>query len=180
MIAIATLGGLVIGAIVMGAVLIFTGTPEACADRTIPVSTAAAQQSRTLWKEFKASAATGPASVTFSETHITSRGVEWVEEKDAPVEDLQVYLCPSGYGEATGTVSYLGRDIKVLARGTLDLSGDRPRIEVKSVEAGNLPSAVGTRIVNAILNTNDLKTLDLSVTPDTIKIVDQSATLTKR
>ncbi len=96
------------------------------------------------------------------------------------MEDLQVYLCPSGYGEATGTVSYLGQDIKVLARGTLDLSGDRARIDVKSVEAGNLPSAVGTRIINAILNTNDLKTLTFSVKPDTITIVDQSVTLTKK
>ena len=180
LISLATLVGLIVGGILMGAVLVFTGSPKACADRTIPVSSAAAQQSRTLWNEFKADARSGSASVTFNETQVTSRGVEWIDEKDAPVEDLQVYLCPSGYGEATGTVSYLGQDIKVLARGTLDLSGDKARIEVKSVEAGNLPSAVGTRIINTILNTNDLKTLTFSVKPDTITIVDQSVTLTKK
>jgi hypothetical protein len=66
------------------------------------------------------------------------------ELTDVPMNDLQVYLCPEGYGEAVGTINALGRDIHVLIRGTLDLSGDQTRIDVQKIEAGNLPGGVGT------------------------------------
>jgi hypothetical protein len=151
--------------------------PEGLRDRTIPVSSAAAQQSRTLWNEFKR------MPVRFGLGHLQrnagrARGVEWIEEKDAPVEDLQVTSAPAGMAKQPDR--FVPRpDIKVLARGTLDLRADRARIDV--VGRGREPaSAVGTRIItNAILSTNDLKTLTFSVKPDTITIVDQSVTLKK-
>jgi len=100
-----------------------------------------------------------------------------MDEKDVPLNDLQVYLCPDGYGEVTGTVNALSRDINVLIRGTLDLSADQPRIDVQKIEAGNLPSGVGTTIVNQILDRSGVKTLDVDVNITGMSFTDGQATL---
>ncbi len=154
-------GGVIVGAGVVGVVLIFTGDPQPCAGRVSTPTTAASNELRTRWKEFGAKAATGPASIGITELQATSRGVEYVKEKDAPVTDLQVYFCPDGHAEAAGKVSFLGRDIKIVVSGTLDLSGAKPEIQIDSVRAGNLPGGIGTRAVDLVLNTGDLKTLNL-------------------
>jgi hypothetical protein len=163
--------------VIVGGVLVMTGTPKPCADREIPVSPEASQALKQKWDAFAAQAAAGPANVTFNESEVTSRGVEYLDEKDVPLNDLQVYLCPDGYGEATGTVNALGRDINVLIRGTLDLSADQPRIDVQKIEAGNLPSGVGTTIVNQILDRSGVKTLDVDVNITGISFADGEATL---
>ncbi|MCZ7578211.1 MAG: hypothetical protein M5U18_14575 [Dehalococcoidia bacterium] len=75
----------------------------------------------------------------FSEAEVTSRGVAYVEERDVPIKDLQIYFCPDGTAEAKGKVNVLGRDVSVLARGTLDVSGGQNRIVVDELKAGNLP-----------------------------------------
>lgn len=171
------LGGAGIGLVIVGGVLVMTGNPKPCADRQIPVSPAAAQALKEKWDAFAAQAAGGPANVTFNESEVTSRGVEYLNEKDVPLNDLQVYLCPDGYGEATGTINALGRDINVLIRGTLDLSADQPRIDVEKIEAGNLPSGVGTTIVNQILDRSGVKNLDVDVNITGISFADAEATL---
>jgi hypothetical protein len=150
-----------VGGIIVIGVMVFTGSPAACVDREVPVSAAASQELRSAWNAFGAQAARGPASITITETQATSRGVDYVEEKDAPVEDLQVYFCPGGYGEASGRISVLGAKAKVIVRGTLDLSGPSPRIQIDSVRAGNLPSFIAKPAVDLILNTGDLRTLDI-------------------
>ena len=154
-----------------------TGNPQPCADRRIPVSPAAAQALKQKWDAFAAQAAAAPANVTFNESEVTSRGVQYLDEKGVPLHDLQVYLCPQGYGEATGTINALGRDINVLIRGTLDLSGDQPRIDVQKIEAGNLPSGVATRAVNAVLDRSAVKTLNVDVKITGISFADAEATL---
>ena len=174
---IGVLGGAGVGLVIVGGVLVMTGNPQPCADREIPISPAAAQSLKDKWDAFAAQAASGQASVTFNESEVTSRGVEYLDEKDVPMNDLQVYLCPDGYGEAVGTINALGRDIHVLIRGTLDLSGAQPRIDVQKIEAGNLPGTVGTRIVNGILDRSDVKTLDVDVNITGISYADGEATL---
>jgi hypothetical protein len=171
------LGGVGIGVVIVGGVLVMTGNPQPCADRQIPVSPAAAQALKQKWDTFAGQAAAGAASVTFNESEVTSRGVEYLNEKDVPMNDLQVYLCPEGYGEAVGTINALGRDIHVLIRGTLDLSGDQPRIDVQKIEAGNLPSGVGTTIVNQMLDRSGVKNLDVDVNITGISFADAEATL---
>jgi hypothetical protein len=163
--------------VIVGGVLVMTGNPQPCADREIAVSPAASQSMKDKWDAFTAQAAAGPATVTFNESEVTSRGVEYLNEKDVPLNDLQVYLCPDGYGEATGTMNALGRDINVLIRGTLDPSSDPPRIDVQKIEAGNLPSGVATRIVNGILDRSGVKTLDVDVNITGISFADAEATL---
>jgi len=170
--------GAIIGSVLIGAILVFTGKPSPCVDRFIPVSAAASARTDDKWDAFKAQAASGNATVTYTEIEITSRGVAYLDEKDVPLSDLQVFFCPRGYAEATGTIRGLGRDINVLVRGTLDLSGTKPRIHIMSVRAGNLPAFVATRLVNQVLDRSDVKTLNLSVPLKSVAIADGTATLT--
>jgi hypothetical protein len=170
------LGGLgtIIGLILVGAILIFTGSPSPCAARSIQYSAAASQELRANFKALAARGGTG----NFNETQATSRGIDYINEKDAPVEDLQVYFCPGGYAEATGKVKILGMKSKVVVRGTLDLSGPQPQIDIQSVRAGNLPSAAARPVVNAILNAGNLKTLDIAERITQLQYSDGSVAVT--
>jgi hypothetical protein len=153
--------GAAVGGLVVGGVLIFTGSPSACVDRVVPISRAESESLKREWDAFAAQSRRAQATITISEAQATSRGVEYIEEKDVPVEDLQVYFCPAGYGEASGKIKVLGLTTKVVVRGTLDLSGDKPRIQIDSVRAGNLPSAVAKPAVDLILDTGNFRTLDI-------------------
>ncbi|MFQ5382365.1 MAG: hypothetical protein ACE5EF_12210, partial [Dehalococcoidia bacterium] len=108
---------------------------------------------------------------------VTSRGIEYVDEKSLPVKDLQVYFCPDGHAEAAGLIEVMGLDSNVIVEGTLDLSGDKPRLKVDRVRAGNLPSAVGTRAVNLILDRGDARTLQLEPRITSINYADAVAVM---
>ncbi len=157
------LGGLVvlIGLVIAGAALIFTGSPAACADRVITPDAASSRQLRAQWRDYGQQAARGPAEVTFTEQQVTSRGVEYVGEKNVSVEELQVYFCPDGTAEASGKIEVLGMKAKVVLRGTLDISGDRPRIQIHGARAGNLPAAIAKPAVDLILDTDNLRALNI-------------------
>ena len=169
--------GVTVGAGIIGGILVFTGNPQPCADREIPVSPGAAQALDDKWDVFSDQIAAGPGFVTYTETEVTSRGVRYLDDNDVPLDNLQVYLCPQGYGEATGTMSVAGIDANVLIRGTLDLSGDQPQLDIESVEAGNLPGAVATRLVNQILDRGGVKTIDVDENLTSIDIGDGEVTL---
>lgn len=177
-IAIAVLIGATVGAGIIGGILVFTGDPQPCVDRDIPVSSAAAQAVDDKWDVFSDQIASGSGSVTYTETEVTSRGVRYLDDHDVPLDDLQVYLCPQGYGEATGKMSVAGVDANVLIRGTLDLSGEQPRIDIQSIKAGNLPGAIATTLVNQILDRAGVKTIDVEENLTSITIVDGQVTLT--
>lgn len=150
------------GMVVLIGVLIATGDPKACADRRSVVSSDAVASLQLKWDQFKAA---GPgSSVQFTEAEVTSRGVQYLDEKDVPIKDLQVYFCPDGKAEAKGFVTILGRDINILLRGSLDVSGGQNTIVVDSVEAGNLPPFIGTTIVNQVIDRNNVRDLPLGVT----------------
>jgi hypothetical protein len=166
-----------LGALIVMVALVFTGSPSACVDRAVPVSPAASQQLRAAWRNFGQQTAREPASITITETQATSRGVDYIEEKDAPVEELQVYFCPGGYAEASGKISILGAKTKVVVRGTLDLSGSQPEIQIDSVRAGNLPSVIAKPAVDVVLNTGNLRTLDLKEHLTSIQFTDGAATV---
>jgi hypothetical protein len=169
--------GIFVGGVLVGAILIFTGDPAACVNRKAVADPAQAAQLTKNWDAFSAKAAAGSASITITEQQATARGVQWVAEKDAPLSDLQVYFCPDGHAEAKGTASYLGRDVNIVVEGTLDLTAAKPTITVDAVRAGNLPSAVGTRIVNIILNAGDLKTLPLKEHLTSVSFSDGQAVI---
>jgi hypothetical protein len=154
-----TLTVVVVG-IVVGSILIVSGSPDACADRTIEVSTAAARELDANWDAFEAQAATGPATISISETQATSRAVEYLEEEDVPIEELQVYFCAEGYAEAAGKVDAGPIDAKIVIRGTLDLSGDEPEIDIQEIRAGSLPGFVSDVVIDIILSNDDARTLE--------------------
>jgi len=172
--------GVGLGASIVGGALIFTGNPSPCVDRDIQSAAAASQALRDQWDAFEADAAGGKATITFDEVGVTSRGVEYIEEKDLPLEDLQVHFCPDGLGEATGTIESPGPDIHVLMRGTLDLSGSKPRIDVREIKAGNLPGLFGGTdwIINNIVKKSNADILDVEPHLLSLEIDDGSATLT--
>ena len=118
---IATVIGLGGGIIILIGILIATGDPAACVDRRSAVSQSAVDSLQLKWDTFKA--AGSPASVQFTEAEVTSRGVAYLDERDVPIKDLQVYFCPDGKAEAKGKVNVLSRDVSVLIRGTLDAAG---------------------------------------------------------
>lgn len=174
------LAGIGVGASLVGAALIFSGNPSSCVDRQIEPSTAASQALRAQWKTFERDAASGKAVMNFDEVGVTSRGVEYVEEKDLPLKDLQVHFCPDGLGEARATINAPGPDIHVLLRGTLDLSGNKPRIDVREIKAGNLPGLFGGAewIVNNVVKKSNADILDIDPHLISLQIGDGSATLT--
>ena len=180
LIGIIAIVGVGLGASLVGAALIFTGNPSPCVDRAIEPSTAASQALRDQWDAFEAEAAGGSATIAFDEVGVTSRGVEYIDEKDLPLEDLQVHFCPDGLGEALGTINTPGPDIHVVMRGTLDLSGEKPRIDVREIKAGNLPGLFGGTdwIVNNIVKKSNADILDVEPHLLSLEIEDGSATLT--
>jgi hypothetical protein len=180
LIGLITLIGVGLGATLVGGALIFTGNPSSCVDRQIQPSTAARQALRDQWDAFEADAASGKATITFDETGVTSRGVEYIDEKDLPLEDLQVHFCPDGLGEARATVKGPGLNVHVLLRGTLDLSGNKPRIDVREIKAGNLPNLFGGTdwIINNVVKKGNADILDVNPHLLSLEIKDGSATLT--
>ncbi len=175
-----TLIGVAIGVTIVGGALIFTGNPSPCVNRTVVPSTAASDALRQQWDKFASEAAGGEATITFDEEGVTSRGVEYIDEKNLPLKNLQVHFCPDGLGEATGTINTPGPDIHVLMRGTLDLSGPKPRIDVQEIRAGNMPSFFGGTdwIITNVVKKSNADILNLEPHLTSLKIEDGSATLT--
>ena len=87
-------------------------------------------------------------------------------------------FCPDGLGEATGTIKTPGPDIKVLLRGSLDLSGEKPRIDVQTIKAGNFPGFGTTWILDNVIKKSNADILDIKVPLTKLEISDGSATLT--
>ncbi len=161
------IGGVVAGAGIAGlsllaAILMFTGDPAPCTERRSVASNASATAVATRWVAFRA-AAPG-ATLEITEQEATSQAVSYLGSKDVPIRDLQMFFCADGKAEAKGKVEFLGRDVNVLFRGTLDVSGGQNRIVIDSVKAGNLPSAVGEQIVEQLLDRNDARNVPLGVT----------------
>ena len=161
-------------------VLVYTGTPEPCKEVSVSASdrfnVVPGLDFRNKWKGFKLRSASGPTSETFNESQITARGLSFLLEEGTEIENLQVFLCPDGYAEATATFAGGGPNIDFLARGTLDLSGDLPRIDIDKVLVGNLPNFLRLGgLVDSI--DDDAKTLDIGFSLTAIGFTDGEVTL---
>jgi hypothetical protein len=134
----------VIVVVVLGIVttaLMATGGPEPCEPGSddIVINQANSDAFQEKWDAFELSLDNGTtATVTFTESEISSRAEAWVNEEDAPFENIRVCLHEDA-GEGTGTVNVLGMDVNVLVKGTLDLSGDKPSATIDDIEVGNVP-----------------------------------------
>jgi hypothetical protein len=143
------ISGIVLSVILMivlfGAVtiaLMATGGPDPCepGGGDLVISQANSDAFQRKWDAFELSLDRGvAATVTFTESEIASRAEAWVNEEDAPFEDIRVCL-HEGEGEGSGTVKLFGTfDVNVLVEGTLDLSGDKPEATIEDIEVGNVP-----------------------------------------
>jgi RND superfamily putative drug exporter len=142
------LGLILIGVVVMAAIvggtavaLAVNGGPQACepGGEPIVVDDAHAEAFNTKWDAFEAALDSGsPASVTFSESEVTSRLNAWNDEKDI-FEEIQVCL-HDGYGEATGTLDGGGVvDASFKLTGTVKLDGNHPKADISDIDLGKVP-----------------------------------------
>ncbi len=171
----AGIGGVVVVAGV-AVVLVLTGSPQACTDRVISQSPQARVDLQSKWDGFKLQASTGAAEVKFTETEVTSRGIEFLKKEGVPLENLQVFFCEQGFADVTATFVGGGPAVDLLARGTLDISGDRPKVKIESVQAGNLPGFVP---LGELLPSFDeeARTLNLGVNLTSVVFSEEQVTL---
>ena len=125
------IGGLVTATVALGGVLgglAITGGPDDCTPGggPIEVSDAMSERFQGKWDQFDESLDGGtPASVTFSESEITSRAVNWIENEGGPDFDDARICLHDGFGEATGSLQGWGPfDVKFMIRGTVELRGE--------------------------------------------------------
>jgi hypothetical protein len=132
-------GGTVVG-------LAVTGGPEDCqpGGGAIVVSDANAEIFDEKWDLFQTALDGGsPASVTFSESEVTSRVNAWNDEKD--IFDVVQVCIHDGYGEATGTLDGAVVDAKFKITGRVELVDEHPAVHVDDIDLGNVPGPlVGT------------------------------------
>lgn len=169
--------GVVLIGVMAASALMFTGNPAPCVNRTSTPSSAAAESLQSKWDAFKA--ANGGTNVQFSELEVTSRAVAYLQQRDVPVSNLQVYFCPDGKAQAKGQVSVLGRTANVLLTGHLDVSGGQNVVVIDSVQAGNLPSFLGTTVVNQVIDRNNVRNLPLGLTLTSATNADGSTRLAR-
>jgi hypothetical protein len=128
--------------VVVVGVLAVTGDPGECTPGgTAPISNDA-QHSASFQQKLDALNATldggAPGSTTFDESELTSRANTYADEHDIPFDNINVCV-HDGDGEGSAAFSFLGMDVKIKVRGTVDLSGDHPDAHVDDMEIGNVP-----------------------------------------
>lgn len=123
--------------------LAVSGGPGSCEDEARPISDALepAIAFQLKWDRFNDTLDAGQESaIVLSESEVTARARLWVDEHDVPVSDLLICFRIEG-GAASGEVDvpFFPGDVDVLIRGTVDLRGEHPNIEIDELEVGNLP-----------------------------------------
>jgi hypothetical protein len=156
----------VVGALYAAAVL---GSPGDCESggRQVTVSTADAAAFQAKLDHLNDQLDAGqPGSFEFTENEAASRAVQFLEEHNAPVENLKVCF-HENQASASGTIDTpFGPKVEAKLTGTLDLSGDTPKLNV-DIDVGSVPGFVtGTvewlveRIADDQLTEIDLKEHD--------------------
>ena len=168
---IAALLGILVLATPIAAVVFFfvaiAGSPGNCGgdEKTITTSLSLAAAYEEKWDSLEAALDAGQtSSVTFSESEVTSRASVWLQEQDAPIDD--VMIC---FGEGTAATSakidipFVPGDIDVLARGSLILTGTVADSELTDLEVGGLPGPLTDLVEDFINNVIEDQTEDLDL-----------------
>ena len=135
-------------------ILAFSDGPGVCTPGGGPITVNAANAEKfdQKWDDFDAVLDGGsPSSVTFNESELSSRADRYFrEEKGIDFRDVRVCI-HDGYAEATGTLdAILGLEVEVKLKGTMDLTGDTPEVEIDDIEFGKVPGWL-VDIADAIL-----------------------------
>jgi hypothetical protein len=125
------------------ALLILLGSSGECGgeSRMIVVTEDLSATFQSKWDGFDATLDGGTATtVRFDESEVTSRATSYLEEKDAPIKGLKVWIYP-GEGETGGKIKtpFFGLDVSARIEGAVDLSGAQPKAEITDIEIGWVP-----------------------------------------
>ncbi|MEX2247875.1 MAG: hypothetical protein WEC75_14465 [Dehalococcoidia bacterium] len=162
-------------------VLASTGGPGDCdpGGGPITVSTANSDTFKQKWDGFDAILDGGsPSSVTFNESELSSRAVNYLEEEeDTPFKDVRVCV-HDGFGEATGRLDLLGIDVKIKLKGTVDLTGEHPDADIDKIEVGNVPGFMTGSIETLVNRAIDAVESDIDLDhPYTPELTEGSAVI---
>jgi hypothetical protein len=169
----------------LAAVLMLTGKPGVCDNPPLRVgreldpvpSAELAAQLDARWDQFSADIRNQQAIFQASESEVTSRARQYVKDEDVPVEDLYVYYCNDGKGQLAGRVDVAGVGANFVATGTLVLGGEKPVVEIDSVDVGNMPGFVADAVLELLLDA-DARRLELDENLVDFNIADGLAKLT--
>ncbi len=162
------------------------------APRGVSVDAGVADSWDAKWDGFDNQLDGGQASsVTFTESEVTSRAIDFFEDKNAPLEEITICF-HEGQAEARAKVELpaisdvplIGNAFKTKVKmtGTVDLSGPHPVIVINDLEAGNLPGFATDQVessVDDIINER-LDDLNLSHQYDAVNFTDGSAEVSGR
>jgi len=120
------------------------GSPGECdsAGRPVNVSTADAAAFQAKLDDLNDRLDAGqPGSFQFTESEATSRAVEFLDEHDAPIDNLKICF-RENQASASGTVDIpFGPNVDAKLTGTLDLTGESPEADV-DIDVGKVPGFV--------------------------------------
>lgn len=151
-------------------ILAVTGSPGSCVPdgRAIAISPELAASFQIKWDQLDATLDAGQVStIVFDDSEVTSRARLWIDEHDLPASD--VYICfEEQRGGASGKIDvpFFPGDVDVLIHGTLDLTGDHPKIEIDDIEAGGLPGPLTDLMEGFVTGIVDDESKDLTLDHD--------------
>ncbi|MEX1254324.1 MAG: hypothetical protein WEE64_08275 [Dehalococcoidia bacterium] len=127
---------------VAGIALAVAGGPGSCSPGGGPVtvSDAGAHAFQSKWRAFEDTVDGGtPASVTLSESEVTSRAQERLHDDASGLHDLRICL-HDGYAEATATLDVPAFfNVRGKVKGDLELASPHARGHIEDVELGSIP-----------------------------------------
>jgi hypothetical protein len=132
--------------------LALTGGPGPCTPGggPIEISDSQARAFDTKWDGLDASLDGGSqTSVTFTESEISSRANEYIDDKGGDVDDVQVCI-HDGFGEVTGKVDALVGNGNFRVKGSVTLDQGRPVVDFQDIEVGNVPGFALAPFENAV------------------------------
>jgi len=174
------LGAVVIGLAVYFVVATAGGAEEGCRNpvtgevRPLLNDPGAAASFQETWDSLLAQALTGQTALTaaFNESQVTSRAQQYLDARDAPLEDIAICF-HEGEAEArarTGVPhasdlplfgSIFEADVKI--RGTIDLTGGYPRLVISDLDADGVPGTLTGRLRHQVEDAVNPRLTDLDL-----------------
>ena len=137
------IGAVIVFGVVMSALAVSGGSGQCTpGGGTITISAANADSFDQKWDDMDAILDGGsPSSITLDESEISSRADRYFRDETVlDVSDVRVCI-HDGFGEATGSIDAVaGLGVDVSLKGTVDLSGDAPKITIDDIDIGNVPN----------------------------------------
>ena len=159
-------GTLILGAMIFVGVmvaLVFVGGPNAeavCGDRVLDADPAPDRLFDPRWDGFDAFLDTGvPDSLDLEDEVVTARARDFLTVDHDVDEIVDVVICFSGPRESGGQGEAEVRgevaipvlpDVSASIRGRMDLTGERPVLEITDIDLGSVPGFITSGIKGAI------------------------------